>query len=271
MGNISACCKNEEETDSFIENVSKDIKLESFRIIKLIGRGNFGKVYLVEKKDTKSLFAMKVLKKRLIEEKKQRAHTVTERNILEHSTSPFIAKLHYAFQNPTKLYMVLEYLNGGELFFHLTQQRVFSEMRTRFYLGEILLGLEYLHANGIIYRDLKPENVLLDSKGHVRLTDFGLSKSGLEGENSKTYTFCGTPEYLAPEIIKNIGYDKAVDFWSFGALMYFMLSGAPPFYSPNKNEIFKNVLTRPVEPLLNITADANDLMLKLLKIDVNPM
>ena len=240
----------------------------SFAVLKLIGRGNFGKVCLVEKKDNKMLYAMKILKKKLIEEKNQRQHTITERRILEKSNCPFIVKLHYAFQTRSKLYMVMEYVNGGELFFHLTQQRVFSEMRTRFYIAEILLGLDYLHTNGIIYRDLKPENVLLDNRGHIRLTDFGLSKSGIDGENPKAFTFCGTPEYLAPEIIKNLPYDKAVDFWSLGALMYFMLSSAPPYYSRNKSEIFKNVITKPIEPLMNLTEACNDLMLGLLTIEV---
>lgn len=142
---------------------------------------------------------------------------------------PFIVKLNYAFQTPDKLYFVTDFLNGGELFFHLCNEIRFSEERARFYAAEILLALNHLHENGIIYRDLKPENVLLDSEGHIRITDFGLSKLGIAGKNTQTNTFCGTPEYLAPEIIKGKGHNKAVDFWSFGILLYEMISGINPF------------------------------------------
>lgn len=265
------CFKSEDgpEKESLIDaSPLKGLKPDDFTIIRILGRGNFGKVCLVEKKNSKEFYAMKILKKKLIENRGQRVHTITERRILENSKSPFIARLYYAFQTPSKLFMVMEYLRGGELFFHLTQERVFTELRAKFYIGEILLGLEYLHNNGVIYRDLKPDNVMLDSEGHVRLTDFGLSKSGIDADNPKAYTFCGTAEYLAPEILKSQGYDRAVDFWSLGALMYYMLSGKPPHYSKNRNEIYKNILTKPIEPLLNISEDGNDLLIKLMKIDV---
>ena len=216
MGCIISCCK-EEDTDKespLITNPSNDNILapENFETIKIIGRGNFGKVCLVKKKGTEHLYAMKILKKRLIEDKKQRIHTITERKVLESAKCPFIVKLIYAFQTPLKLYLVMEYMSGGELFFHLTKEGSFSEIRAKFYIGEILLGLNHLHTHGIIYRDLKPENILLDKEGHICLTDFGLSKSGIDDSNPKAYTFCGTPEYLAPEILKNKGHDKAADF-----------------------------------------------------------
>ena len=267
---VTCCCKNDEEADtpSNSTSLTEEINKKSFKILKVLGEGNFGKVYLVEKNNTKELYAMKILEKQLIEEKKQRTHTIAERKILENTRCPFITKLHYAFQTPSKLYMVMEYLNGGELFFHLSQQRTFSEIRTKFYIGEILIGLQYLHSHGIIYRDLKPENVLLDHEGHIRLTDFGLSKDGIDEDNPKAFTFCGTAEYLAPEVIRGFAYDKAVDFWSLGAIMYYMLSGAPPFYSKNSSEIFRNVISRPVQPVQNITNNGNDLLLNLLKIDV---
>ena len=139
---------------------------------------------------------------------------IAEREVMEKVKSDFIVKLHYAFQTPDKLYMVMEFLPGGELFYHLRRARRFTEDRAVFYAAEIIMALESLHKNGIIYRDLKPENVLLDSEGHVKITDFGLSKSGVDSGSNKTYTFCGTPEYLAPEIIKGVGHDKAVDWWS---------------------------------------------------------
>ena len=133
--------------------------------------------------------------------------------ILEKIRNPFIVRLHYAFQTPEKLYFVMDFLNGGELFYHLRREQRFSEDRTRFYAAEILVALECLHENGIIYRDLKPENVLLDSEGHIKLTDFGLSKIK-QTENEIAYTFCGTPEYLAPEIVRGEGYWKEIDFWA---------------------------------------------------------
>lgn len=259
--------ENKEPSSSLINtSADKEISHTSFKSIKVLGRGNFGKVVLVQKIDSGALYAMKVLKKKLLQELGQQEHTLTEKNILQTSICPFIAKLFYAFQSPSKLFLVMEFLSGGELFFHLSQNRIFSEVRAKFYTAEILLGLEYLHNNGIIYRDLKPENVLLDKEGHIRLTDFGLSKSGIK-DQQKAHTFCGTPEYLAPEIIMNMAYDKAVDFWSLGALIYFMLSGQPPHYSKNKNEIFKNVITRDIEPLLSVSDSANQLLMGLLKIN----
>ena len=246
-------------------NLSRD----KFEIIKVLGRGNFGKVCLVRKKGEETLYAMKILKKSVIDEKKQKTHTVTERRVLENASCPFIVKLFWAFQTPAKLYMILEYMPGGELYFHLSKEGTFSEIRAKFYCGEILIALNHLHVNGIIYRDLKPENILLDKDGHIRITDFGLSKNGIDANNPKAYTFCGTPEYLAPEVLKNQGHTKAVDYWSLGAVMYYMISGAPPFYSRNKNETFRHVLSTPIEPLPNVTDEANDLLKNLLRIDVN--
>ena len=156
---------------------------------------------------------MKTLKKDMILRKNQTTNTQVERMILERLNHPFIVKLHFAFQTPERLYFVIDFLNGGELFFHLRKETCFNEDRTRFYAAEIVLALECLHANGIIYRDLKPENVILDSEGHLKLTDFGLSKLQSSGDKM-TYTFCGTPEYLAPEIVTGSGHNHAVDWWS---------------------------------------------------------
>lgn len=190
------------------------ISLDDFKIEKVLGKGTFGKVFLVAKKDTGQHYAMKSLRKELIERRNQRIHTTTERAILEEAQNPFIVQLRYAFQTPDKLYMVMDFMPGGELFFHLRRSGRFTEDRARFYAAEILLGLEYLHSIAVIYRDLKPENVLLDEEGHLKISDFGLSKSGVTDDSEKAFTFCGTPEYLAPEIIKGIGHNKAVDFWS---------------------------------------------------------
>jgi serine/threonine protein kinase len=232
---------------------------------KQLGQGKFGKVFLVLKEDSSELFAMKVLQKKFLKQTNQNQQTLTERNILANSDCPFLAKLFFSFQDKNRLYLVMEYLQGGELFFHLTNESTFSEPRARFYISEILVGLEFLHSQGIIYRDLKPENILLDSKGHVRLTDFGLCKFLDDGKTTKT--FCGTPEYLAPEVILREEYGKAADFWSLGAVLYYMLSGTPPHYNYNKKEIFRKVVSVPVSPVLNATQAANDFVLGLLKID----
>ena len=186
----------------------------AFKLEKVIGRGAFGKVYQVTKKDTGEYFAMKTLKKEVILKKGQRTNTQAERAILEKIRHPFIVRLHYAFQTDEKLYFVIDYLNGGELFYHLRRECRFSQSRSVFYAAEILLALECLHSNGIIYRDLKPENILLDREGHIKLTDFGLSKIRKDKE-ALAFTFCGTPEYVAPEIIRGEGYSKEVDFWAF--------------------------------------------------------
>lgn len=168
--------------------------------MKVVGRGSFGKVYLAKKKDTKQVFAVKTLKKDFIIKTNQVGNTKIERDIMQQITHPFVVKLHYAFQSPESLYFVTDFLNGGELFFHLCNEIRFSEDRSRFYAAQIVLALKHLHEKGIIYRDLKPENVLLDSEGYLKLTDFGLSKVK-QPQDGMTNTFCGTPEYLAPEVI----------------------------------------------------------------------
>ena len=183
---------------------------------------------------------MKMLRKEHVVKRNQVEHTKTERNVLEAVSHPFIVNMIYAFQTPKKLYFVLEYCPGGELFFHLSRAARFSEGRCRFYAQEILLAIEYLHKHDIVYRDLKPENVLLDAEGHVKLTDFGLSKEGIS-DNFSAKSICGTPEYLAPEILDRHCHGKAVDWYSFGALIYEMLTGLPPYYTKDREKLFERI------------------------------
>lgn len=216
---------------------------QDFEILRLIGKGTFGQVYQVRKKDTKRIYAMKVLSKRAIVQKKEIAHTIGERNILVRTTvakSSFIVGLKFSFQTPTDLYLVTDYMSGGELFWHLQKEGRFKEDRAKFYIAELILALENLHDNDIVYRDLKPENVLLDANGHVALCDFGLSKANPAG--GRTNTFCGTTEYLAPEVLlDDQGYTKMVDFWSLGVLVFEMCCGWSPFYAEDNQQMYKNI------------------------------
>ncbi|KAI9840379.1 MAG: hypothetical protein M1838_004078, partial [Thelocarpon superellum] len=217
---------------------------EDFEILKLIGKGTFGQVYQVRKKDTQRIYAMKVLSKKVIVQKKEVAHTLGERNILVRSAmidSPFIVALKFSFQTPTDLYLVTDYMSGGELFWHLQKEGKFDEQRGKFYIAELILALQHLHQHDIVYRDLKPENILLDANGHVALCDFGLSKANLT-ENATTNTFCGTTEYLAPEVLLDEqGYTKMVDFWSLGVLVFEMCCGWSPFYADDTQQMYKNI------------------------------
>lgn len=230
--------------DQYASEVTKEanekLTINSFTLMCVIGKGSYAEVILARKKDTGTIYALKILKKKKIEQRNQREHVRTERNILTEMNHPFLIKMAYAFQNEKKLYFALEYCPGGELFNLLQKKRRFSEEHARFYICQIVLALQHLHKFDIIYRDLKPENVLIDTDGYIRLTDFGLSKTGIAG-NKGAYSVCGTPEYLAPEILFQKGHGKAVDWWTLGAIMYEMLTGLPPFYTPNREELFQKI------------------------------
>ncbi|KAK5097983.1 Serine/threonine-protein kinase [Lithohypha guttulata] len=215
-----------------------------FQILKLVGKGTFGQVYQVRKKDTGRIYAMKVLSKKVIIQKKEVAHTLGERNILVRTAttdSPFIVGLKFSFQTPQDLYLVTDFMSGGELFWHLQKEGRFKEDRAKFYIAELILALKHLHQHDIVYRDLKPENILLDANGHIALCDFGLSKANLT-KNDTTNTFCGTTEYLAPEVLLDeAGYTKMVDFWSLGVLVFEMCCGWSPFYAEDTQQMYKNI------------------------------
>lgn len=249
-------------------NPHNRVSSENFNIQRVIGKGGYGKVFLVQKVDgvdKGKLYAMKVLKKaRLVCNEKDKAHTVSERNILEMLRHPFLVRLHYAFQNHSNLYIVLEYCPGGELFNYLEREGALLENAACFYAAEIVLAIGHLHSLGIIYRDLKSENVLLDRQGHVKLTDFGLSKEGV----CTTNTFCGTIEYMAPEIIKYEGHGKAVDWWSLGTLLFDMLSGGPPFSQEESREATTHkILTAPLKFPPSFSPEVTSLIKGLLKRD----
>uniref|UniRef100_A0A8C7UN47 Ribosomal protein S6 kinase n=1 Tax=Oncorhynchus mykiss TaxID=8022 RepID=A0A8C7UN47_ONCMY len=269
-----ACTVKHEITNANLTGHTERVGMENFELLKVLGTGAYGKVFLVRKNsghDEGKLYAMKVLKKAAIVQKAKTAeHTRTERQVLEHiRQSPFLVTLHYAFQTQTKLHLILDYVSGGEMFTHLYQRDHFSEEEVRIYIGEIILALEHLHKLGIVYRDIKLENILLDSEGHLVLTDFGLSKEFLEEEKERTYSFCGTIEYMAPEIIRGkSGHGKSVDWWSLGILMFELLTGASPFTLEgernSQSEVSKRILhCEPPFPSM-IGAVAQDLLRKLL-------
>uniref|UniRef100_A0A667HMZ2 Ribosomal protein S6 kinase beta-2 n=1 Tax=Lynx canadensis TaxID=61383 RepID=A0A667HMZ2_LYNCA len=261
-------CEEVELTETSVNLGPERIGPHCFELLRVLGKGGYGKVFQVRKVQGTNLgkiYAMKVLRKaKIVRNAKDTAHTRAERNILESVKHPFIVELAYAFQTGGKLYLILECLSGGELFTHLEREGIFLEDTACFYLAEITLALGHLHSQGIIYRDLKPENIMLSSQGHIKLTDFGLCKESIH-EGAVTHTFCGTIEYMAPEILVRSGHNRAVDWWSLGALMYDMLTGSPPFTAENRkktmDKIIKGKLTLP--PYL--TPDARDLVKKFLK------
>lgn len=250
-------------------NIMRKMSADDFEPIKCIGKGSYGTVLLVRQLSTGRLFAQKTFKKASITvHKKLIEQTKTERNILESvNRHPFIVNFYYAFQDHEKLYLILEYAQGGELFHHLEAERMFSEDVAAFYMAEMVLALDHLHRTvGVIYRDLKPENCLLDHEGHLLLTDFGLSKVTLDDE-SPCRSILGTPEYMAPEVIQGKEYGAAVDWWSLGALGYDLLTGSPPFTGNNNAKIQEKILKQKLSLPFYLSPDAKDLLTRLLRKD----
>uniref|UniRef100_A0A674NBH9 Ribosomal protein S6 kinase n=1 Tax=Takifugu rubripes TaxID=31033 RepID=A0A674NBH9_TAKRU len=272
--NMDDCEKIEISEDS-VNQGTEGIRPECFELLRVLGKGGYGKVFQVRKvvgAGAGKIFAMKVLKKAMIvRNAKDTAHTKAERNILEEVKHPFIVDLIYAFQTGGKLYLILEYLSVGQLKLHpqasgrslSTSQRSLLFLCS-FYLAEISMALGHLHQKGIIYRDLKPENIMLNSQGHVKLTDFGLCKESIH-DGTVTHTFCGTIEYMAPEILMRSGHNRAVDWWSLGALMYDMLTGAPPFTGENRKKTIDKILKCKLNLPPYLTQEARDLLKRLLK------
>uniref|UniRef100_A0A7N8WZY1 non-specific serine/threonine protein kinase n=1 Tax=Mastacembelus armatus TaxID=205130 RepID=A0A7N8WZY1_9TELE len=237
-----------------------------FELRKVLGQGSFGKVFLVRKitgPDAGQLYAMKVLKKATLKVR-DRVRTKMERDILVEVNHPFIVKLHYAFQTEGKLYLILDFLRGGDLFTRLSKEVMFTEEDVKFYLAELALALDHLHGLGIIYRDLKPENILLDEDGHIKLTDFGLSKESIDHEN-KAYSFCGTVEYMAPEVVNRRGHTHSADWWSYGVLMFEMLTGTLPFQGKDRKETMTMILKAKLGMPQFLSSEAQSLLRHLFK------
>ena len=224
----------------------KAVTVDDFELLKTLGRGAHGKVLCCERKGQPGeRYAMKIIKKQHIIDSNQLEHTMAEKAILSCLDHPFLVSLKYAFQNETKIYFVMEFMRGGELFQHLKRVKAFTEAQTRFICACLVTSLGRLHNEDYIYRDLKPENVLLDERGYAKLTDFGLAKSLAVSDVAKT--FCGTPEYLAPEVILDKGCNRPADWWSLGILIYEMMFGIPPFYSRDVQEMYKNTIVNPLK------------------------
>ncbi|KAI1074702.1 Pkinase-domain-containing protein [Whalleya microplaca] len=239
--------------------------LGDFDLLRTLGTGSFGRVHLVQSKHNQRFYAIKVLKKAQVVKMKQVEHTNDERRMLGEVKHPFLITLWGTFQDPRNLYMVMDFVEGGELFSLLRKSGRFPNPVAKFYAAEVTLALEYLHSRNIIYRDLKPENLLLDRHGHLKITDFGFAKRVPD----KTWTLCGTPDYLAPEVVSNKGYNKSVDWWSLGILIYEMLCGYTPFWdSGSPMKIYENILRGKVKYPPYIHPDAQNLLELLITPDL---
>jgi len=268
IGRPLEVCDEEKDRSTVFNMLNDDTRVgpDDFDLLKVIGRGAFGKVMQVRYKKNDVVYAMKILKKKQIVARNQINHTKSERKILQALQHPFLMKLRFAFQTDSKLYLVLDYYRGGELFFHLKRRRKFTESEAKIFVAEVALALGYLHSLDIIYRDLKPENILLHQSGHICLTDFGLSKD-LDPVNGEAHTFCGTPEYLAPEIVKKQGHGKAVDWWSLGILCYELCNGVPPFNHQNLHSMFEKIRKDSPKFPASLSRECQDLISRLLHKD----
>ncbi|XP_051911868.1 protein kinase C theta type [Hippocampus zosterae] len=255
--------EEEEPTYDFPRQEQPKFSIDDFVLHKMLGKGSFGKVFLAQLKRSGGFYAIKALKKDVVLMDDDVECTMVERRVLSLAwENPFLTHLHCSFQTKENLFFVMEYLNGGDLMFHIQKCHKFDLRRSTFYAAEIVCGLQFLHSRGIIYRDLKLDNVLLDSEGHIKIADFGMCKEKMS-EEARTSTFCGTPDYIAPEILLGQKYNSSVDWWSFGVLLYEMLTGQSPFHGRDEEELFQSIRTdAPAYPRW-LSADAKDILIKL--------
>lgn len=277
MGNAATAKKGDpENVKAFLAQAKEDFtekwdkpaqntsSLDDFDRIKTLGTGSFGRVMLVQHKANKDYYAMKILDKQKIVKLKQVEHTLNEKKVLQSISFPFVVNQSFTFKDNSNLYMVLEFVTGGEMFSHLRRIGRFRETDSRFYASQVVLAFEYLHYLDLVYRDLKPENILIDHLGYLKVTDFGFAKR----VKGRTWTLCGTPEYLAPEIILSKGYNKAVDWWALGVLVYEMAAGYPPFFADQPIQIYEKIVSGKVRFPSHFSSDLKDLLRNLLQVDL---
>eukprot|EP00079_Xenopus_tropicalis_P033178 XP_017946949.1 PREDICTED: cAMP-dependent protein kinase catalytic subunit PRKX isoform X2 [Xenopus tropicalis] len=250
-------------TSSPCPELQQQYKLDDFDTVATVGTGTFGRVHLVKEKMGKQYFALKVMSIPDVIRLKQEQHVHNEKSVLKEVNHPFLVKLFWTSHDDRFLYMLMEYVPGGELFSYLRNMGRFNNSTGLFYSTEIICAIEYLHSKEIVYRDLKPENILLDKEGHIKLTDFGFAKK----LSDRTWTLCGTPEYLAPEVIQSKGHGRAVDWWALGILIFEMLSGFPPFFDDNPFGIYQKILAGKIDFPRHLDLYVKDLIKKLLVVD----
>ncbi|KAL0894507.1 hypothetical protein ABMA27_013090 [Loxostege sticticalis] len=242
-----------------------NIEFSELERVKTLGTGAFGRVILLRHTKSNKLYAMKVLEKEKVIKMKQVDHTLYEKRILEAIRFPFTVSMEFSFKDNSYIYFIMPFVPGGEMFTHLRRMGKFEEPLAKFYASQVVLALEYMHFCNLVYRDLKPENILIDRNGYLKITDFGFCKI-LQG---RTWTLCGTPEYLAPELILSKGYGFSVDWWSFGVLLYEMNAGYPPFYANEPMKTYEKIVAGKYRCPSSFNADLRDLVRNVLQVDIS--
>lgn len=248
-----------EENKEVFSN-SAVVSFSSFSILEKVGSGAFGSIYKVEHKETRRIYAMKAISKKFLFTTKQLKYALTECQVLKTVNHTFVIKMHYAFQTPKYLYFILDYCNGGDLSMHLNNKHIFEEDEARFYIAELILAIEYLHSLNIIYRDLKPDNVLLGNDGHIKLSDFGLAKQMYGSMPPESLSFCGSPAYLSPEMLLKKGPNKPIDIYGIGTILFELLVGLPPYYDSDMKAMFVKISSGKLKIPNYVSAEAKNVL-----------